>query len=38
MGLGASQPVVDVEALASSAVRRVRGEFRLPEAVELKKL
>ena len=35
LGLGDPQPVVDVEALASSAVRRVRGEFRLPEALEL---
>ena len=35
LGLGASGPVVDVEALASSAVRRVRGELRLPEALEL---
>ena len=35
LALGASQPVVNVEALASSAVRRARGDFRFPEAVEL---
>ena len=35
LGLGASEPVVEVEALARSAIHRVRVEFCLPEAVEL---
>ena len=35
LALGASGPAVEVEALARSAVHRVRDELRLSEAVEL---
>ena len=35
LGLGAPEPVVEVEALARSAIHRVRVELCLPEAVEL---
>ena len=35
LGLGASGPAVEVEALAHGAVRRVQEDLSLPEAVEL---